>query len=165
MDGWNSVNGRPSSISASDSILHSGARLGDDYSDFFISPLGQPSSRALQTTSQHDLSPNPLRRFEQQAAGPWFPPGIVDVSNSQAAALPKHSNSFNLRTGYNGHNASFVQYQNKASSELESDVTGQHDSGYGTRSQATASILSSDVIDHNQERTNVSGRIDNDRVL
>lgn len=162
MDGWNSINVPRSPNLGLDSDFSISSGPGANNNNFRISVPSQPASYTLQVSPHlpYEVSPDPISRF-QNYEGPWVPSGIADVPN-HPDRLPRQSRSSNLRTRYSEPNTSFGQYQTKAGSELESDTTGPYpsDSGYGTRSQAATSILSSDPMDHNQECSSITGPID-----
>jgi len=163
LDGWNSMSGPNSPSSGLDSILPPTSGVGERSTNLRVSALSHPSSHPLQMpfNISNEISPDPIMRFYNDP-GPWAPRGIADIP-TQPVALPRHSRPFNLQTRYNEPNMSFSQYQTTAGSELESNTTGAYpsDSGYGTRSQATTSILSSDPVDLNQDCSSISGHIGN----
>lgn len=163
MEGWHSINGHRSPNLALDGDYPASLGPGQSYDSFLGSVPAQPSSYTVQVPSNipYEGSPDPISRF-QNYPGPWVPQGIADIP-SYIDRRPKQSRSSNLRTRYSEPNtSSFNQYQAKAGSELESDITGPYpsDSGYGTRSQATTSILSSDPREHNQECSSITDHID-----
>ena len=153
LDGWSSVNVLRSPNLALDGHFSSFGGRGENYSHFRGPAPSQPSSYTLQVPSHmpHEVSPDPISRF-QNYPGPWVPRGIADLP-TYPERVPRQTRSSDPRTRYSEPNTAFSQYQTKAGSELESDITGPYpsDSGYGTRSQATASILSSDPVDHDQD--------------
>ena len=109
---------------------------------------------------QYEISPDPISRF-QNIPGPWVPKGIADIPE-HLVSLPRQSSSATASARYNEPNPLFSRYRTKTGSDRDSDITGPYpsDSGYGTRSQATTSILSSDLMDHSQECSSLSGQID-----
>lgn len=143
--------------------MQAGPGIGGRGTTLRVSSLSQPSSHTLQVPSSMPMekSPDPLERFWNEQ-GPWAPQGIADIP-TQPDVLPRHSRPLNLRTRYNQPDGSFRQYRTTPISELESNTTGAYpsDSGYGTRSQATRSIFSSDPADRNQDCPSISGHMDN----
>ena len=161
MDGWNSINVQHSPNLGLDSEYSTSLGPGENYNQFRIPITSQHSSYALQVPSHisYEVSPDPISHF-QNIPGPWVPPGLADIPK-HLDRRPRQSRSSNLWTRYSEPNTSFSQYRAKAGSELESDITGPYpsDSGYGTRSQATTSILSSDSVDQRQECSSITGHI------
>ncbi len=161
MDGWSSINVHRSPNLGLDSEYSNSLRPGESFNHFRGSLPSQHSSYTLQVPSHmpHEVSPDSISRF-QTIPGPWVPRGIADVPN-YSNRRPKQSRSSNARTRHSEPNNSFTQYRANAGSEVGSDITGPYpsDSGYGTRSQAATSILSSDPVDHNQECSSITGHI------
>ena len=162
MDGWSSINVPRSPNLRIDGDFSTSPGAGENYNTFRFTVPSQPSSYTLQVPSHmpYEVSQDPISRFQNQS-GPWVPRGIADIP-THTDSLPRQSRSSNLWMRYSEPNTSFSQYQTKAGSELESDITGPYpsDSGYGTRSPATTSILSCDPVDHNQECSSITGPID-----
>lgn len=159
-DGWSTVPRSPNL--GLDTVFSTSPGPGENYNHFRPSGPFKPCSPYTLQVPPHmpyEVSPDPIRRF-QNIPGPWVPEGIADLP-THPDTRSGQSRSSGLRTRYSEPNTSFSQYQTKPASELESDITGPYpsDSGYGTRSQATNSILSSDPVDPNQECSSITGQI------
>lgn len=145
-----------------DGILQSSSGLPDRFNHYEAQSFSPSGPQTLPSTygPSYEVSPDPISRF-RDIEGPWVPRGIVEVPQGEMQ-LPKDYGSILTQAGYRHHSSSFDRYQTKTTSEFESDVTGPYpsDSGYGTKSQATASILSTEQVDHGCEEASLSGRMD-----
>lgn len=117
----------------------------------------QPSP--MSSSMPTEVSTNPLVRFYTDSEGPWNPQQIRRQSSDVHTRTGESSSLGPLQ----GPNFAFNQYRSHPRSELESNATGtlQTDSGYGTKSQATASVLSAEDVDYTLDCPSISSQVGN----
>ncbi|KAI9819500.1 MAG: hypothetical protein M1827_006948 [Pycnora praestabilis] len=160
MDGWSNRN-PPSSPGSLDSLFPPSPVNGEGTMNLKMAgpirgpPLPSPISLSVPT----EMSTNPLMRFYTDSEGPWNPQQIRRQSNDVHTRTGESSPYGPLQ----GPNIAFNGYRNHPRSELESNATGtfQTDSGYGTKSQATASVLSTEDVDYTFDCPNISSQVGN----
>ncbi|KAI9713328.1 MAG: hypothetical protein M1812_006687 [Candelaria pacifica] len=133
-----------------------------------VRPLSMSASSPhfpLQSVPQGNLPVNPLQRFYHESNGPWnqhMIPGLI------SEPYPRPPNPNNL-TRMDDPNLSFSRHRSTARSEIESNATGvilsDPDSGYGTKSLATASVLSADPAEYHQECPSITGHVNNLQIF
>ena len=112
------------------------------------------------STKPSELESDPLVRFWHEP-GPWNPQRIGGAVD-QAHPAPEYAPSQDRINRPHASNASFGAYPEQTRSEMGSQITGRHmsDSGYGTRSYVTKSVLSADHLDQSQESQSLVGEVD-----
>ena len=113
-------------------------------------------SRDMQIPSLASSDANPLVRFYNDP-GPWSSQRIEGFA---PAPMGSRNSVWNERISKS--NVPFQRYRDLARSEVESSFTGRHpsDSGYGTRSYTTKSVLSADPVDQSQESRSLASQLD-----
>ena len=112
-----------------------------------------PQESQLPSMRQSDI--DPLTRFYQES-GPWNPQQIVGDINHQYMS-PRYPGSYDIGRVRNLPS----HYHESSRSDVGSSIAGRypHDSGYGSKSQATKSVMSAEPIEQSQSFQSLPGEI------
>ena len=144
----------------SDNLLHYASGYPDKAVDPRISESleGFPQDVPLSTPKAIDMHTDPLLRFWSDRDGPWtaqrvgvnsYPTPVISRQGISSEPCKPSRPSFDL-------------YRDPARSEVESHATERYmsDSGYGTRSCVTKSVLSADHLGHNPDCQGLATDVD-----
>ncbi len=133
-----------------------------------IRPLSMPANSPhfpLQSSPQGNMPVDPIQRFYHDDNGPWNQ-HMMSALVPEPYPRPRNPNAL---PGLDPPNLSFKEHRSRARSEIESNATGvilsDPDSGYASRSLATASVLSADPVEYNQECPSLTGHVNNLQIF
>ncbi|MCJ1226934.1 hypothetical protein MMC12_003589 [Toensbergia leucococca] len=158
LDQWNSTNVKLPQGIGLDHLL----QLPSDIQERYPRPVAAtnltsfPQDVQTASTKPIELESNPLIRFWNDP-GPWTSQRIAGdliqpAMGMKYASAPDRTYRPCVSLG---------PYRESARSDVDSSVTERHlsDSGYGTRSRTTRSVLSADLVDHSQGCRSLVGEV------